>query len=221
MQDIINLEQLDYRDQLIKQYIDEHSGGGGGSSDYIPVTIAVQRTRDDEIWGDCHKMYIGVPTGTNVSDLTLTYVRHNSVHIRKPYDGSEYPVWVKYRYHGYHQVWAIPQKNKIPLFHFDFKNRTSPDYEYLGMDFYEIISIWDGDEYNMIDFINQGFTSGYKYVPPGQSYKKDVLVTDILHHKNGGLCLINGNGKLVSNVSYFRVEYSNEMGEYRLTTSRH
>ena len=215
MDNMIDLEQLDYRDQLIKQYIDEHSGGGGGSSDYIPITIAVTRFMD-EGGGDTQTMYVGVPIGTDLTELKLTYVRHHSVRVDDP--NAQSGDWNYTKYNGWHQVWAIPQKEKIPLFNFDFKDRTTPNFTKVGMDFYEIQSIWGDDEYDMYEFINDGLASGYEGKNDGQRYT--VYVTTILSHKNGGLCLMNKDDKIVSNVASFRVEYSDSFGEYRLTTSR-
>ena len=70
MDNIINLEQLDYRDQLIKEYIDEHSSGGG-SSDYMPARLATTRVRSDDGSMDSQKLYLGVPEGTDMTGISI------------------------------------------------------------------------------------------------------------------------------------------------------
>lgn len=213
MENIVNLEQLDYRDQLIKNYIDTHSGGGGGgTSDYMDITVAIKRVYEDD--KDIQHAYVGVPEGTDMTGLSLKFLRHSKVRIRNK-NKKEQGEWDAEKYNGYHEIWAIPSKDKIPLINIVFKDSTSADFTNAGYDFYEITGQIGEDTYDtLLSYVNTNEATGYV-----DKNKEPVSYAKLLSHKKGGICIIK-DGKKLSNVANIASVYSETMKAYRLTTTK-
>ena len=211
MNNIVDLENLDFRDRLIKEYIDEHSHSGGGDSNYMNITIAIKRAPENE--EDIPRAYIGVPEGTDVTDLSLKFLRHSRIKNRilddDPRKGE------KHKYNGWHEIWTIPQKDKVPLFNFIFKDKSKIDFTKAGYDFYEFTGVINDIIYDsMFEYVNCGIETGYK-----AEQGEKVYYPDMLRHKKNGICIIKDDKK-ISNVALFQSVYSDDMGCYRLTTCR-
>ena len=208
MENVVNLEQLDYRDQLIKEYIDSHSGGG---SDFMDIAIAVRRTEDNG--EDVQHMYVGVPEGTDVTDLDIKFLRHSKVYNRDK-NASKHDQWDKSKYNGFHEIWAIPQKDKIPLINIVFKDKTNIDFTKAGYDFYEITGKIDDTIYDsMLEYINTDESTGYYNENVGH-----ITFGYMLSHKRGGIVLTK-NGNKMTNLALFRAVWSETFETYRITTS--
>ena len=209
MENIVNLEQLDYRDQLIKKYIDQHSGGG--SSNYVPITVSVKRMLDDE-YGDTQKVYIGVPSNTNIEDLEPVYVRYSKTRDRDK-EKQIQQEWNKASHKEWHQVWKLPVSNKEPLITLVFKDKDNCDYSNNGWDFYEVYWYYNDAEYPMTDLVNNYDPTGYKKIQ--DESLEDVTIHDILKCRTNGIRLYR-NGDPVSNPIKFFIVYSGYIGEYRI-----
>lgn len=208
MTDVVNLEQLNYRDQMIKEYIDQHSGGGG-SSDFIPAQLALSRFRDEKGNTDEQHLYLGVVSGTDISDISIKYVRVCGVKNRnKNLEISGH----KNKWRGLHEVWAIPQKDKVPLI--QVAARSEIAFTKSGYDYHELYFLWDGDEYEMLDFINQGFESGYFWQNEG--VVNPVYITRIMNHNRGGIVLMKDD-KVISGHLKFHTEYCDDYDTWRMT----
>lgn len=205
MENIINLEQLDFRDRLIKEYIDEH--GGGGVLDFMNITVAVSRPLDDS---DMQHVYVGLPEGTSTNNLSIKFLRHSRVK-----EKNKKLLYYKGRYNGYHEIWAIPQKNKIPLINIIFKDKTHIDYTKAGFDFYELTGqVGDTIYDNFLDYVNIDYDTGYR-----DSDDQIISYGKLFSHKKGGICIMR-DGKKISNVALIRTNYSEVFGEFRLTTTQ-
>ncbi len=213
MENIVNLEQLDYRDQLIKNYIDTHSGGGGGgTSDYMDITVAIKRVYEDD--EDIQHAYVGVPEGTDMTGLSLKFLRHSKVHLRDKSKKTQ-DEWSKEKYNGYHEIWTIPSKDKIPLINIVFKDSTAVDFTNAGYDFYEITGQIGEDIYDtLLSYVNTDEATGYV-----DENDDPVSYAKLLSHKKGGICIIK-DGKKLSNVANIVSVYSETMDAYRLTTTK-
>lgn len=214
MENIVNLEQLDYRDRLIKDYIDNHSAGG--SSDYMDITVAIKRVYENN--KDVQHAYVGVPEGTDMTGLSLKFLRHSKVCIRNN-NRKQLINWDTEKYNGYHEIWSIPTKNKIPLINIVFKDSTTVDFTKGGYDFYEITGQIGETIYDtLLSYVNTTEETGY-YSSLDSITRNPVSYGEMLSHKKGGVCIIK-DGQKLSNVAHFESVYNINMGVYRLTTTK-
>lgn len=197
MDNLIDLEQLNYRDQMIKKYIDEKTadqGGGGGSSDYMQIRLyGTQRYYRDTTEETESHLYLGVPAGTDINKYTIKFLRKSSVRQRNKRDHVE---GRDNKYFGYHEIWAIPQKDKVPLIVFDFKDKTAKDFSKGDFDYYEILGVWNGERLNIRDYLAQSTITGYV----GEDM--EISVSRMLLRKNGGLVLMEGDKPISSHARF-------------------
>lgn len=203
MDNIVDLQQLDYRDQLIKEYIDEHTSSGG-SSDYLPLRMVLTRQSEkvSPSGNDEQHLYLGFPTGTDITDYSLLYMRSGTVRQRNK--RAEIP-GRKNKWKGLHQIWKAPSKDRIPLIVIGFKDKSIPDFTKDEYDYYEIGGNWDGDYYDMLDFINKGFSD-------------DVLgvdITSIMRHKRGGIIVLKSDTPVSGHIR-FQTDWCESLSQWRI-----
>lgn len=206
MTNIVDLEQLDFRDQLIKDYIDNNTGGGsgGGSSDYLPLRMVLTRQGEkvSSSGNDEQHLYLGFPESTDITDYSLLYMRGGTVRQRNKRD--EIP-GRQNKWKGLHQVWKAPSKDRIPLIVIVFKDKSTSDFTKDGYDYYEIGGNWDGNYYNMLDFINQGFAD-------------DILgieISDMMRHKRGGIIVLKNDTPISGHIR-FQTNYCDNLSQWRI-----
>ena len=201
MENIVNLAQLDYRDQLIKEYIDNLPKCG--SSEYSPLRMALTRQRAEvsPSGTDEQHLYIGFPEGTDITDYSLLYMRSNTVKQRNRRDNIP---GYKNKWKGMHQIWKVPSKERIPLIVIGFKDKSTIDFNKDGYNYYEIGGIWNGVYYDMLDFINQGFAD------------LGVEIALMMQHKRGGIMVLK-NGTLVSGHIRFQTDYCQPLSQWRIS----
>lgn len=206
MTNIVDLEQLDFRDQLIKDYIDNNTSGGsgGGSSDYSPLRMVLTRQSEEvsPSGKDEQHLYLGFPESTDITDYSLLYMRSGTVRQRNKRD--EIP-GRRNKWKGLHQVWKAPSKDRIPLIVIGFKDKSTSDFTKDGYDYYEIGGNWDGDYYNMLDFINQGFAD-------------DILgveIAEMMRHKRGGIIVLKNDTPISGHIR-FQTNYSDDLSQWRI-----
>lgn len=200
MENIVNLEQLDYRDQLIKEYIDNLPKGG--ASEYSPLRMALTRQRAEiSLSGtDEQHLYLGFPEGTDITEYSLLYMRSNTVRQRNRRDNIS---GHQNKWKGLHQIWKVPSKERIPLIVIGFKDKSTIDFNKDGYDYYEIGGIWDGNYYDMLDFVNQGFAD------------LGVGIADMMRHNRGGIMVLK-NGTPVSGHIRFQTVYCVPLSQWRI-----
>lgn len=202
MENIVNLEQLDFRDQLIKEYIDNLPKGG--SSEYSPLRMALTRQRANisPSGTDEQHLYIGFPEGTDITEYSLLYMRSNTVRQRNRRDNIS---GHQNKWKGMHQIWKVPSKDRIPLIVIGFKDKSTIDFNKDGYNYYEIGGIWDGNYYDMLDFINQGFADNIL----------GVQISDMMRHNRGGIMVLK-NGTPVSGHIRFQTVYCVPLSQWRI-----
>lgn len=200
MENIVNLEQLDYRDQLIKEYIDNLPKSG--SSEYSPLRMALTRQRAEisPSGTDEQHLYLGFQEGTDITEYSLLYMRSNTVRQRNRRDNIS---GHQNKWKGLHQIWKVPSKERIPLIVIGFKDKSTIDFNKDGYDYYEIGGIWDGNYYDMLDFINQGFAD------------LEVEIALMMQHKCGGIIVLK-NGTPVSGHIRFQTVYCVPLSQWRI-----
>ena len=78
MENVVNLEQLDYRDRLIKEYIDEHSQpSGGGSQLFCELEVDTIYTEEEGEPDEAH-LYIKCYKGTILESDELQFARNTA-----------------------------------------------------------------------------------------------------------------------------------------------
>ena len=184
MQNIITLENLNDTLGLVKEYVDEHtSSTGTGSSDFMPIYGKLVKNTKDYYDQPYQKLYIGVPTGTDLNDIDLKFYRLCKVRERNKADNE------KYKYKGLHEIWAIPQKNKVPLIVPIFKDKTQYDFQQNNYDYYEITA----GEYDTFVEYCRDETTGY-FNEGGD----DLYIGNILKNKRNYICLVKDDN-IISN----------------------
>ena len=127
MDNLVNLEQLDYRDQLIKEYIDEHSsGGGGGGSLWCELEVTQDRSIND---GPRGHLYMKCCKGTILETDELQFARKRGTQTYRRYDENEDRFYNVKRRAG----WIIPRNvNYIHLYMVldETKSSADPIYDY-------------------------------------------------------------------------------------------
>lgn len=205
MQNIITLENLNDTLNLVKEYVDEHtsSEGGTGSSDFMPIYGKLVRNFDDNI----QHFYIGVPTGTDLTDLDLKFYRYSKVKL-----GTGGISGAIGKQKCLHEIWAIPQKNKIPLVNPEFIDKTNCNFTENNYDYYEVTGSIGNTTYDtFIDYCNAFTKTGYL-----TKEKDDIPLGQILKNKRNYLCLMKDN-KIVSNLVSFHTQFDDtRFDEYRL-----
>ena len=203
MENIVNLEQLDYRDQLIKEYIDNLHRGG--ESEYSPLRMALTRQRADiaPSGTDEQHLYLGFPEGTDITEYSLLYMRSNTVKQRNRNEGI--PGHAN-KWKGLHQIWKVPSKERIPLIVIGFKDKSTVDFNKDGYNYYEIGGIWDGVYYDMLDFINQGFAE----VVSG------VEIAHIMQHKRGGIIVLKNDTPISGHIR-FQTDFCKDLSQWRIS----
>jgi len=201
MQNIVTLENLNQTLNLVKEYVDEHSSSGTGSSDFMPIYGKLVKNTKDNYEQEYQKLYIGVPTGTDLTDISLKFYRLCKVKERNK-SAEE-----KYKYKGLHEIWAIPQKNKVPLIVPIFKDKSQYDFQQNNYDYYEITS----EGYNTFIEYCIDTTSGYF----SDSGHTDIYIYEILKSKKNYICLVKDN-KIISNFVPINTQYDDTNGVWRL-----
>ena len=99
----------------------------------------------------------------------------------------------------------MPSKDRIPLIVIGFKDKSTISFNKDGYDCYEIGGIWDGNYYDMLDFINQGFAE----VVSG------VEIALMMKHKRGGIIVLK-NGTPVSGHIRFQTSLCDPLSQWRI-----
>jgi len=196
-----------------------------GNHEYIPITLC--RINDD-INKDYGHLFLGIPEhlDINPNDYELTYVRHSKYHKHVEVDGTTKKYvnisrWHKIKYPTTHmpQAWLDTFPNDIIKFGLE---TDSIAFSHCGYNYYSLQAFFleDSDIKKTTD-INEYVNMDYENNKIGLPY----VFTNIPHDNNGnlryktagrlmnhhtcGLCLMNANGEIVSNVTPLRTEVYN------------
>ena len=217
-QPIVSPENLNQAVEEIKEHIDS-------KQDTYIYTVISRRSVEQK-----HKqrIYLAVNPELDISQCTLQIARRNYIKDSVDIEGSK-----KYlkRHCGWHQVWAIPQKEKIPLFR-KMILKPEPWCEYNGKLLYEIT--WEG--YDCLwDWINETdeevTNTGYSHrdetifdcywdeelqemVCPEAPLVPVTFARMLSNHKNG-IALVK-DGRIISNYARFGVSLNDQSGKYML-----
>lgn len=190
-----NLEQ--FREELAIALAQEIGGGSGSSSNYVPIRLVASDREDGQM-----RLYLAVAPDFDVNTVSLRFVRRSTV---KDVDRSVTPKVVR-RYKGWHQVLAVPQKRKQPLYNdgeFWLKNKWC---EVNGKALYEVR--YDDEEVwvSLMEYvIDGGGINGYYY--RGDNGIESVTIEMLFSTKRCGFCLVK-DGKVISNVAAFQLVYN-------------
>lgn len=192
MENIINLEQLDYRDQLIKDYIDEHISPSAPSS--IPAKLALTRFKDGDEGTDIQNIYIGFPKDADLDGVTLKFVRNSSV--RKRNKAENIPSH-RNKWKGFHEIWAFPTIEKRPLFELSWDENV--EFEKLRYEYHKLtIKDPNGDFVPIWDYVQSDY--------PGLD---EIQSNTILSHHRGGVVLVKED-KIISGHLQFHTLRDND-----------
>ncbi len=192
---------LDEFAQELGTSLAETLGGGGGSGDsnYVQI-LAYLSNRED---GETQRLYLGIDPSLDLTGITLQFGRSNKVYDRdvERKENQLPPLYHK----GWHQVWAIPQSDKIPLF--NELHLKSKWIDYNGRALYEVTS---GDYDSFIDFLtdDEDNTTGYQS-KDSEGDMFDVTRDRIVANARCGICLVR-DGEIISNYATFGGVYDQD-----------
>lgn len=133
MENIVNLEQLDYRDRLIKEYIDEHSQpSSGGSQLFCELEVDTIYTEEEGEPDEAH-LYIKCYKGTILESDELQFARNTATpswHYTGEIDDNGVPVKILVKKR---RGWIIPKPyNYVNLYkvYVEEKSAASELYDY-------------------------------------------------------------------------------------------
>lgn len=132
MENVVNLEQLNYRDQMIKEYIDNHSGGGTGGSLWCELEVDTIYTEEENTCDEAH-LYIKCYKGTILETDELQFARNTATptwHYTGEVDENNVPVKILVKKR---RGWIIPKPyNLVRLYkvYAEEKSDASEIYDY-------------------------------------------------------------------------------------------
>lgn len=167
------------------------AGSGSGDSNYVNVQVVIS-TREDEK----QRIYLALDPSVDVSDCTLRFGRTKRTRDRdKLRKEDEQPMLYS---KGWHQVWAIPVADKVPLFN---NLRLKSKYaDFHGKALYEITS---GEYDSLRDFLidDENNDTGYR----GKNADDDEIIVTrdmIVANSRCGICLVRDD-EIISNYGTF------------------
>lgn len=198
MINIVTLENLEQRDTVIKEYIDEKTSIIQNSVNELndkPLRIFGKRVINEYVDGATHRLYIGVPTGTDLTQYQLKFYRYSTV--KQPNKDQDIS-GNKRKYRGLHEVLTpkVPGQTRTPLVNLEFVDNEVCDFQENGYDYYELTGRYNGIKYNTFVEYCSEFNTGYK-----GHHSEDLYLYDILYHKRNIICLTKNN-KIMSSFIY-------------------
>lgn len=203
MINIVTLENLEQRDTVIKEYIDEKASAIQNSVDELddkPLRIfgnlSTNEYNDDE---PIQHLYIGVPTGIDLTQYQLKFYRYSTV---KQPSKANHISGNHRKYKGLHEICKVPVINgeRIPLVNLEFVDNEACDFQKNGYDYYEITGIYNGTKYQTFIEYCREFDTGYIDDKNG----RDLYFCDMLCKKRNIICLTKNN-KIMSNFIYINI----------------
>lgn len=197
MINIVTLENLEQRDTVIKEYIDEKTSiiqNSINELDDKPLRIFGNLSTNEYNDDPVQHLYIGVPTGIDLTQYQLKFYRYSTV--KQPYKASNISGNHR-KYKGLHEICKVPVINgeRIPLVNLEFVDNEACDFQQNGYDYYEITGIYNGTKYpSFIEYCIE-FNTGYL------GKNRTLYFYDILRKKRNIICLTKNN-KIMSNFIY-------------------
>lgn len=201
MINIVTLENLEQRDTVIKEYIDEKTSTIQNSINELddkPLRIFGNLSTNEYNDDPVQHLYIGVPTGIDLTKYQLKFYRYSTV---KQPSKANHILGNHRKYKGLHEICKIPVINgeRIPLVNLEFVDNEACDFQQNGYDYYEITGIYNGIKYpTFIEYCREFNT---EYIGKNGI---DLYFCDILRKKRNIICLTKNN-KIMSNFIYINI----------------
>lgn len=198
MINIVTLENLEQRDTIIKEYIDEKTSiiqNSINELDDKPLRIFGNLSTNEYDDDPVQHLYIGVPTGIDLTQYQLKFYRYSTV--KQPSKANNISGNHR-KYKGLHEICKVPVINgeRIPLVNLEFVDNENCNFQQNGYDYYEITGIYNDTKYpSFIEYCIE-FNTGYI-----DDNGEPLYFYDMLHKKRNIICLTKNN-KIMSNFIY-------------------